>query len=211
MAVALTALVIAMAGTAMATVKMVSGDSLIKKGSLSGNRLRNNTITGKQVNLNKLGTVPKASHATNADQATNAGNATNATNASGLAGHPGSSYLLTGTSGEAWHVVGALGQPTFQNSWVDYGSPFATAGFYVDPIGRVHLEGVVTNPSSPGPTSTVFILPTGYRPPANLAFAVAAGTGSPVVEDVDILTDGTVLAFGGNQVVALDGISFRVS
>jgi hypothetical protein len=39
---------------------LVSGDKLIKKHSVSGNRLRNHAITGKQVNLNKLGKVPSA-------------------------------------------------------------------------------------------------------------------------------------------------------
>lgn len=51
---------IALGGTAFAAV---SGDSLIKKNSLSGNRLKNHTVTGTQVNLGKLGTVPTATNA----------------------------------------------------------------------------------------------------------------------------------------------------
>ncbi len=49
-----------MSGTAIAASNLVRGDSLIKKHSLSGNRLRNHTLTGNQINLAKLGTVPRA-------------------------------------------------------------------------------------------------------------------------------------------------------
>lgn len=87
MVVALTALVVAMSGTAIAATQM-SGDKLIKKNSLSGNRLRKHTITGTQVNLSKLGKVPTASvasFATAAGSATNATNATNAVNAANAA------------------------------------------------------------------------------------------------------------------------------
>jgi hypothetical protein len=79
MVVALTALVIALSGTAIAATQLVSGDKLIKKGTLSGNRLRKHTITGTQLNLNKLGKVPSAK---TADTATTATNATNAGHAS---------------------------------------------------------------------------------------------------------------------------------
>lgn len=96
MIVALTALVIASGGTAVAASSLVNGDTLIKKGTLSGNRLRKHTITGTQLNLKKLGKVPSAEkadaatkaqaaanagHATTADKATLATNASNATNA----------------------------------------------------------------------------------------------------------------------------------
>ncbi len=84
--IALVALAIAMSGTAVAATNvLVSGDSLIKKNSLSGNRLKNHTVTGTQVNLAKLGKVPKAAKAdtaTNATTATSAGSATNANHAS---------------------------------------------------------------------------------------------------------------------------------
>lgn len=78
MIVAILALVIAASGTAVAAGHLTAGDKLIKKRSLSGNRLRNGTITGTQVNLDKLGKVPSA---TNADHATTADQATSATTA----------------------------------------------------------------------------------------------------------------------------------
>jgi cytoskeletal protein RodZ len=78
MIVAMLALVVASTGTAIAAGQM-SGDNLIKKRSLSGNRLRNHSVTGTQVNLSKLGKVPSASKA---DLATSALSATTAATAS---------------------------------------------------------------------------------------------------------------------------------
>jgi hypothetical protein len=112
MVVSLLALVVATSGTALAATNLVNGDKLIKKGTLSGNRLRRHTLTGAQINLKKLGTVPSAqsantagsagyaSHAGSADSATNATNAANATNAgnaAALGGEPASSFLTTGS------------------------------------------------------------------------------------------------------------------
>jgi hypothetical protein len=107
--IAIIALVIAASGTAVAATKLANGDKLIKKGTLSGNRLRKHTLTGTQINLKKLGTVPNATnanHATSATSATSAISATSATNAGNAAalnGQPASSYLTTsnkiGTNG----------------------------------------------------------------------------------------------------------------
>lgn len=112
MVLAILALVIAASGTAVAASKLANGDKLIKKGTLSGNRLRKHTVTGTQINLKKLGTVPNATnakHATSATSATSAATATSATNAANasnaaeLNGQPASSYLTTsnriGTNG----------------------------------------------------------------------------------------------------------------
>ncbi|MFN8111434.1 MAG: hypothetical protein U0Y82_16570 [Thermoleophilia bacterium] len=77
------ALVAAAGGTAVAT-SLPSGDSLIKKNSLSGNRLKADTVTGKQIKESSLGTVPaavKADSATTATSASTAATATTATNA----------------------------------------------------------------------------------------------------------------------------------
>jgi hypothetical protein len=74
------ALVVATSGSAIAADKLVSGDSLIKKNSLSGDRLRDGSITGKQIKLSSLGQVPSAK------------------NAQELGGHP-ASYFTGGSSG----------------------------------------------------------------------------------------------------------------
>ena len=82
MVVAVTALVVAATGTAVAAGERVEGDSLIKKASLSGNRLRDHTLTGLQIKLSQLGKVPSAK---NADE---------------LGGRPASAYLGGGGGGE---------------------------------------------------------------------------------------------------------------
>jgi hypothetical protein len=81
MVVAIAALVVAASVTAVAATQLVSGGSLIKKNSLSGDRLRNRTVQGNKIKLSSLGTVPSATHAISADSATNATNATSATSA----------------------------------------------------------------------------------------------------------------------------------
>jgi hypothetical protein len=223
MVVATVALVVALSGTAMAGSALLkaNGDAIIKKGTLSGNRLRKHTVTGKQINLTKLGTVPastyansagsatSATHASSAGSATSAAHATSAdsaANAAELGGQPASAYVRTGFSGGFQQFVGSPGEPTFQNGWSNVGSGFLRAGFYIDPIDRVHLGGVVTGSN---PSTTVFTLPPADRPFANLAFSVAAGTGSPAVENVDVFSNGDVFAFGSQTTVSLDGISFR--
>jgi hypothetical protein len=110
MVVAVAALAVALGGTASAAFGPFKGDTLIKKHSLSGNRLKKNTITGAQINLSRLGKVPSATKAdtatsaTTADTATSATTATNAvhaTNSDQLGGSPKSSFQLrvTGTCG----------------------------------------------------------------------------------------------------------------
>ncbi len=115
-------------------------------------------------------------------------------------------------SPESFHVVGAARQPTFQNSWSNYGNGFAPAAFYKDPLGRVHLKGTITH----GGASTVaFTLPVGYRPPESVAFAATAGTGTPKTVSVKVGSDGTVFIFNsgvtGGDPVSLDPVSFRAS
>ena len=68
MVVAVAALVVATTGTAVAASHLVNGDHLIKRNSLSGDRIRDRTLTGLQIKLSELGTVPSATTAKNADE-----------------------------------------------------------------------------------------------------------------------------------------------
>lgn len=95
MVVAIAALVAALAGTAFAAT-LIDGSS-IKKRSIAGNRLKDHTLTGRQIKLAKLGTVP---------------------NAARLGGAPPSAYVpagkllrwnLTMNKGQAAKVIGSLG------------------------------------------------------------------------------------------------------
>lgn len=64
MIVALTALVVALAGTAYAA-QTINGGS-IKKQTIGGGKLKHKTLTGFQINTNKLGVVPAARRASHA-------------------------------------------------------------------------------------------------------------------------------------------------
>jgi hypothetical protein len=79
--ISIVALVLAASGTAIAASKLVSGNSLIKVNSLSGNRLKSGSVTGKQIALSSLGTVPSATKAATATSATTATTANTATTA----------------------------------------------------------------------------------------------------------------------------------
>jgi hypothetical protein len=61
--ISMLALVVAASGTALAAGKLVSGDSLIKKHSLSGDRLRNDSLTREQIKVSSLKEVPSARNA----------------------------------------------------------------------------------------------------------------------------------------------------
>jgi hypothetical protein len=84
MIVAIIALVVAASGSAFAAGRLVSGDSLIKKHSLSGDRLRNHSVTGQEIKASSLGQVPSAKTAANAQA---------------LGGHPASAFALASGAG----------------------------------------------------------------------------------------------------------------
>lgn len=149
-----------------------------------------------------------AIHASSADRATNATNAANATTAQNLA------------APEAFHDVGASGEPTFQNSWQNnamttFGYP---AGFYKDRVGVVHLVGRIANGSG---NTVIFQLPPGYRPAAgkytSLPAACECTTGQTTIVSIQgsgfsAAADGSVTMTNGNLTTGgslwLDGISF---
>jgi len=64
--------------------------------------------------------------------------------------------------------------PTLLNSWADFGSGFANAGYFKDPLGLVHLQGEIIGGSS---GSIAFVLPVGYRPGAFNNYAAVNGSG----------------------------------
>ncbi|MHB8491144.1 MAG: hypothetical protein ACYDA6_02870 [Solirubrobacteraceae bacterium] len=222
MVVAMTALVISLSGTTIAAVDGPSHAGNAAKAKHKKKKQASDSPTDQKQILadapklsvkfaaeaGSASTAASASNATNATSATNATNAASAGNATNLGGQPASAYLLSGTSGEAWHLVGAAGQPSFEHSWTNLGAGYAPAAFYLDPVGRVHFKGVLTGGTK---DATAFTLPAAYRPPENLAFAVAAGGSPPTVEDVDVYSTGEVFLNGeATSAVALDGISFRV-
>jgi hypothetical protein len=219
MVVACAALAVAFGGTGYAALKLPRnsvGTKQLKNsavtnrklapGAVTGAKVARNSLTGVQVNEATLGTVSSATHATSAATATSA---TNATTAQNLA------------APEAFHNVGAPGEPAFQNSWQNnamttYGYP---AGFYKDRLGVVHLRGRITSGSA---NNAIFQLPPGYRP-ATGKYAVlpaacecAAGAQSTIIaiqgSGLAPAMDGAVSMSNGNlppgNSLWLDGVSF---
>ena len=99
---------------------------------------------------------------------------------------------------EAWIA------PTFTNSWVNFGTPFANAQYMKDSMGFVHLNGVIKNGTM---TASAFTLPVGYRPLNTLDIATVSNA---LFGMVQVVGDGTVIpAVGSNAWVSLCGISFK--
>jgi hypothetical protein len=168
MIVATTALVLAASGSAIAASNLVSGDKLIRKHSLSGNRLRNHTITGKQLNMSRLGTVPSAA---NAGYATNANTAANAY---ALDGQPASSFLTAGNHIGTGGLIEATGS-TSGNSVTLF------------TVGPFTVWMTCTKTSSPNPQTSLSLYGTSSE--ANSIINGALVTNAGAVQDLGKTTD----------------------
>jgi hypothetical protein len=118
---------------------------------------------------------------------------------------------------EAWRQVGAVGQPAFASGWLNFGEfTYQAVGFRKDRDGIVHLRGAGTKGSN-APRSTMFTLPSGYRPARHEVFAAAstngAGAQAPSGGIVDVYPDGSVVVLGDtdDNFVSLSGISFTAT
>lgn len=105
---------------------------------------------------------------------------------------------------EDWHEIGATDQPAFQNSWTNYGDPYDTAGYYLQPDYWVRLKGLVRSGTN---TAAMWTLPEGYWPPVPFLFTTMS---NGVVASVIVETSGVVRKYlgGTNAWVSLDGITF---
>jgi hypothetical protein len=145
--IAVLALVVALGGTAYA-VKQING-STIKKRSIPGDRIRNNALTGTQINEARLGRVNEARNATNSkfalrsSAADSAANALNAGNASALAGNPPSAFqgrirwAVIATDGRVLDQSGGIA-PALRsgNTYViDFGADLSRKALLVTPNG----------------------------------------------------------------------------
>lgn len=96
----------------------------------------------------------------------------------------------------------------FNTGWGNIGGVSASAEFYKDASGIVHLRGVIARSSGTAPL--IFTLPAGYRPDAYEFFVVQAGS---AYGDVEVQTTGQVRFGTGTPsgYVSLSGISFRAA
>lgn len=106
----------------------------------------------------------------------------------------------------AWNEVGAVAQPAFANSWVNFGASWETAGFFKDANQIVRLKGLI---KSGVITAGAFVLPVGYRPAQDAIFATAV---SGAAGELRVLTNGFVIPQAGNNTYfSLAGITFRAA
>ena len=108
---------------------------------------------------------------------------------------------------EGLHLVGGAGEPVFQGAWVKYDTSFDPPGFWKDPWGTVHLQGMLKS-GAVGPASNIFVLPTGYRPAFRQLFSVHV-TG--VAGRVDVAPNGQVSyeSATATTYLSIDGLTFR--
>lgn len=208
MVVACIALSVALGGTSVAAIQALPRNSVgtkqLKNNAVTSPKVKNNSITGADVNEGTFGTVPLATNATTATNATNATSATNASNADKLDNIDSTGFVRPG-SAEAWHEIGAPGEPAFQGGWSNEDpTGETTAAFYKDPLDVVHLKGIIT-----GGTSTVFTLPAGYR--SSKAGCIVTWRSSAIAY-ICFFPDGNISQLGGSGTGAmlLDGLTFRV-
>lgn len=97
---------------------------------------------------------------------------------------------------DPWHIVGAAGEPAFQNGWVWYGAGWSVPAFRR--VGEiVYVKGAVKS----GTVATnIFQLPSGFRPKENSYYAITA---SPPVTAGAL--NGTLLVDSSGQLNAYNG------
>lgn len=96
---------------------------------------------------------------------------------------------------------------SFQNSWVNFGSGYATAAYAKDANGFVYLRGLIKSGTN---AYTCFNLPVGYRPSATI-FCV--GNSNASFGNVNITSAGEVQPSGTGSATwfSLTGIVFHAS
>lgn len=107
----------------------------------------------------------------------------------------------------SWSTVNPWITPTLLNGWVAYDTAiYATAQYYKDKFGIVHLRGMIKSGTI---GTTAFTLPLGYRP-IKREFAPTVSNGA--FGAILISETGNVNAQVGNTAyVSLSDISFRTN
>ncbi len=93
----------------------------------------------------------------------------------------------------SWRVVGAAGQPAFQNSWTNYSSGYTPARFKKDVTNTVFVEGLVKNGSG-----TIFTLPDGYRTTGG-SLIIPTVTNSNAIGRIDMAAGGEIVFVSGSN------------
>lgn len=121
----------------------------------------------------------------------------------------GPSWTFLSFSGEEiedFHIVGASGEPAFQNSWVAHSSADHKPRFRKTADGFVEMRGLIVSGTD---SSTAFTLPVGYRPGGTstlmyAAMAALTGSGAPQACRLDVDQNGNVVPYiAGTSIIWL--------
>lgn len=94
--------------------------------------------------------------------------------------------------------------PTLTNSWINFGGAEATAGYFKDQFGVVHLKGTIKSGTL---DAAAFTLPAGYRPAALTYYATNS---NGAFGALNIYSNGEVRPKSGSSVFfSLAGITFK--
>ena len=103
---------------------------------------------------------------------------------------PSTAGLAALQAGEDWHYVGEAGEPAFENGWGNKGVGQPALAFRIREVGVVDIQGQVAGGTS---GTTIFTLPTGYRPSAiSLMPGVGYASGAFVAVEVNVTSGGLV-------------------
>ena len=115
----------------------------------------------------------------------------------------GGKYVGDDTYPDALQVPPSWSAPTLINSWVNFGSGYNEAGYFLDQFGIVHLRGLIKSGTI---GTSAFVLPTNCRPANTLFIATVS---ADLFGKLAVYPDGNVTpANGSNSWFSLDGISF---
>lgn len=156
------------------------------------------------------------------------GKTAKAANADKLDGKDSTAFAPS--SAEAWHEIGATGEPPFDEQdplacgFANFDGNHNSAAFYRDPWGQVHIKGLVKmipgtlgdfcDPVNFAADRKIFTLPEGYRPAVRTVFPVMTAS---VIGRVNVDPDGVVsidTPITEDQAktwVTLDGLDFRAA
>src|SRR5512132_4225425 len=173
--VAFVALFVALSGVAYGVATV--GTSDLKNGAVTSKKIRNNTIRTQDIRNRTIRGKDVRNNTLTSKQIKDP---------------------------EAYHEVGATGEPAFKNGANNFGGGFSTTAFFKDTDGVVHLKGTLSATNG----TVAFTLPEGYRPTQTLDNGVIA---SGAIGYVYIRPNGDVEVHGpaglGNY--GLDPLSFR--
>lgn len=142
--------------------------------------------------------------------------------ANGPQGPPGPPTTASLAPAEPWHEIGSAGNPGFETcnvapvvAWENNRpGTDATAAFYRDPYGVVHLKGSIKCSGDPGGSYPIFKLPAGYWPSALQWWSVSADSGLATVAAENYGTFANLIYVSGAHAgdrISLDAISWRCS